>query len=106
MTITVTTNAITSLLIHFDRHWRDYDSYDSPCLDAGTSPSPWLDADDYAYDDDTRAKARPSIETRARPSTETRARAYERVSAREGRSLVTEAMMIAQVLATHLPDGK
>ena len=91
--LTITTNAITSLLIHFDRHWRDYDSFDSPCLDA----------DAYVYREETRARS--GIETRARSSIETRASAYEGVSAREGRSLMTEAVMIAQVLATHLQDG-
>ena len=100
--LTITTNAITSLLIHIDRHWRDYDSYDSydsynsPDLSAG--PSPGFDADGYSYRVETRA--------RSSSSSETRARAYERVSAREGRSLKTEAVMLAQVLATHLTDGR
>ena len=102
--LTITTNAITSLLIQFDRHWRDYDSYDSydsydnPGLSAGR-PSPGFDADGYSIRDETRG-------ARSSSSTETRARAYEGVSAREGRSLKTEAVMLAQVLATHLTDGR
>ena len=141
MPLTITTNAITSLLIHFDRHWRDYDSYDnsspssltgayvssSSGIDADTTPSPSSSSSGV---EETSARTRPSsVDTRARahPTSssssgvvETRARMYECMSSarsrrdsnsnknrEEGddvhssRSLMTEAVMISEILATH-----